>query len=72
MVLWNVNMLMVDGRGGMNASDEQLARNMRKAGVETFLAVNKIEGQDPDIAVSEFAAMGIQHIHAISASHGRA
>ncbi|MEE2983474.1 MAG: ribosome biogenesis GTPase Der [Pseudomonadota bacterium] len=62
--------LMVDGRAGINASDQHLVRNMRKAGVEIFLAVNKTEGQDPDIAVSEFAVMGIPRIHAISATHG--
>ena len=37
---------VVDGRAGLNAADELLATELRRAGVDLALAVNKVEGQD--------------------------
>ena len=62
--------LLVDGRAGINLSDEYLARDLRESGVQTLLAVNKTEGRDPDIAAAEFAELGIARVHAVSATHG--
>ena len=62
--------LLVDGRAGINVSDEYLARDLRESGVQTLLAINKTEGQDPDIAAVEFAGLGIARVHAVSATHG--
>lgn len=62
--------LMVDGRDGINVSDEYLARDLRECGAQTLLAVNKTEGLDPDIAAAEFASLGIARVHAVSATHG--
>jgi len=34
------------------------------------IAVNKVEGMNPDIAVAEFHELGLGNPHAISAAHG--
>jgi len=62
--------LMVDGRAGLNASDEWLARELRAAGLRTLVAANKVEGHDPDVVTAEFARLGFASVHAISAAHG--
>lgn len=61
---------LVDGRAGINVSDEHLARDLRESGCLTLLAINKTEGQDPDIAAADFAQLGIARVHAVSAAHG--
>jgi GTP-binding protein len=33
--------------------------------------VNKVDGRDPDLASSEFFALGVTSMHAIAASQGR-
>lgn len=63
--------LVVDGRAGLNASDEEIATVLRSCDVPVFIAVNKSEGMDPDLAVAEFHALGIgQALFAISAKQG--
>jgi GTP-binding protein len=61
---------VVDGRAGLNAADEQLAAELRRAGVALALAVNKVEGQDGAIVTAEFRRLGIESVFAISAAHG--
>ncbi|MEX2376223.1 MAG: ribosome biogenesis GTPase Der [Dehalococcoidia bacterium] len=62
--------LVVDGRSGLNASDEMLAAELRKRGVRTVLAVNKSEGLDAEIVNADFQRLGLSPIFAISAAHG--
>ncbi|MGE0486643.1 MAG: ribosome biogenesis GTPase Der [Gammaproteobacteria bacterium] len=61
---------VVDGRAGLNAADELLAAELRRAGVVLALAVNKVEGQDGAIVTAEFRSLGIEAVFAISAAHG--
>ena len=63
--------LMVDGRAGLSPSDEQLAVNMRRYNKPVLLAVNKIDGLDPDRAGSEFFNLGFSELLPISAAHSR-
>lgn len=62
--------LVVDARSGMNASDETLARELRKLGVPLALAVNKAEGLPEATVSAEFGRLGFAPIQAISAAHG--
>ena len=62
--------VMVDGREGLTAADEHVADLARRHTAKVWLAVNKAEGLDPDIASSEFHALGIGDPHAVSAVHG--
>ena len=63
--------LMVDGRQGLTAADEAIAAELRGTGKPITVAVNKTEGQDPDIAVAEFHALGLAAPCPISAAHQR-
>ncbi|HVC29858.1 MAG TPA: ribosome biogenesis GTPase Der [Steroidobacteraceae bacterium] len=63
--------LLVDGRAGLTAQDEFVARELRKSGKPTTLAVNKSEGLDLDIVAADFHALGLGEPIGISASHGQ-
>jgi GTP-binding protein len=62
--------LLVDARAGRTAADERAAELLRRRGRRVWLAVNKAEGLDPDIASADFQALGLGEPHAIAASHG--
>ena len=62
--------LVVDGRSGLNVSDELLAAELRRAGVRAVLAVNKCEGLDANLVTGEFQRLGLADVRAISAAHG--
>ncbi|MDH3304834.1 MAG: ribosome biogenesis GTPase Der [Gammaproteobacteria bacterium] len=62
--------IMVDGRSGLTAADEHVAALARKHAKKTWLAVNKAEGLDADLASSEFHGLGLGEPVAVSAAHG--
>ena len=66
----DVAIVMVDGRSGLTAADEHVAELARKHAKKTWLAVNKAEGLDADIAAGEFHGLGLGEPVAISAAHG--
>ena len=66
----DVAIVMVDGRSGLTAADEHVAELTRKHAKNTWLAVNKAEGLDADIASGEFHGLGLGEPIAISATHG--
>ena len=66
----DVAIVMVDGRSGRNSADEHVAALARKHARSTWLAVNKSEGLDQDIASGEFHRLGVGEPVAISAAHG--
>ena len=62
--------ILVDGRSGLTAADEHVAELARKHARKTWLAVNKAEGLDADLACGEFHGLGLGEPIAISAAHG--
>jgi GTP-binding protein len=64
-------LFMVDAREGLNATDQAIARQLRQRNKAYHLVVNKIDGLNEDIALSDFYALGVDSMHAIAASHGR-
>ena len=63
--------LVVDGRAGLNAADQDIATALRGCAVPIYVAVNKTEGIAPDIAVADFHQLGIgRNLFAISAKQG--
>ena len=66
----DVAIVMVDGREGLTAADEHVADLARRHARHVWLAVNKSEGLDADIAASEFHSLGIGEPHAVSSAHG--
>ena len=66
----DVAIVMVDGRSGVTAADEHVVSLARKHAKSTWLAVNKAEGLDQDMASGEFYSLGLGDPVAISAAHG--
>lgn len=66
----DVAIIMVDGRSGLTAADENVAELARKHASKTFLAVNKSEGLDSAIAAGEFHGLGMGEPLPVSATHG--
>ena len=66
----SVAVLLTDAREGLTAADETAASWIRESGTPVVLAVNKSEGQAPEISVAEFHALGIGDPLAISALRG--
>ncbi len=64
-------LFMVDCRAGLTTGDELIARHLREHHKKTFLVANKSDGLDPDVATSEFFALGFAEVHPIAAAHGR-
>ncbi len=66
----DVAIVMVDGRSGLTAADEHVAELARKHAKKTWLAVNKGEGLEADIAAADFHGLGLGDPVVISATHG--
>ncbi len=64
-------LFLVDGREGLNSSDERVAAELRRSGKAVYLAVNKTDAVDADVAAADFYRLGLGEAHAISAAHGR-
>ncbi|MFP4648519.1 MAG: ribosome biogenesis GTPase Der [Halorhodospira sp.] len=63
--------MLVDGSVGVTAGDEEIAAELRRASVPVFLAVNKTDGLEPEVAASEFHALGLERVRPIVATRGR-
>ena len=61
--------MLVDGRAGVTPQDRFVAQLARRSGKPLFLAVNKTEGFDHDIAVADFHQLGLGEPHPIAAAH---
>jgi GTP-binding protein len=61
--------VLVDGRAGVTPQDQFVAQLARRSGKPMFLAVNKTEGFDQDMAVADFHQLGLGEPIAISAAH---
>jgi GTPase len=66
----DVVVLLTDAREGLTAQDQSIAEELRAAGRRVFLAANKAEGLNPDLAAAEFHELGLGAPWAISAEHG--
>lgn len=62
-------LFLVDARAGLGPGDQVIAEELREAGHQVLLVVNKAEGQDPDMAASEFHALGLGDPFPISSAH---
>ena len=61
---------VVDAREGLTATDEALARDLRRSGKPIFLAVNKAEGLNPDFVRAEYSGLGLGEAYPVSSAHG--
>ena len=67
----DVVVFMVDGRAGVSALDEVIAQRLRRHGKPVVLAVNKTDGINPELAVTEFHRLAVGVPMAMAAAHGR-
>jgi GTP-binding protein len=65
----DVVLFLVDARAGLLPDDEAIARRLRRGGKRVLLVVNKAEGGEEN--VSEFARLGFDGTHFVSAEHGQ-
>ena len=66
----DVIVLVTDAREGLTAQDRAIGEELRRIGRRVFVAVNKTEGMNTEIATLEFHEMGLGAPYAISAEHG--
>jgi len=64
-------LFLMDGKEGLNPTDEEVAGYLRKVTKPTFYVVNKIDGEKKEDAVPDFYRLGVSPIYSISAEHGR-
>lgn len=67
----DIVLFMVDGRAGLMAADQGIAKHLRSRQKTTVIIANKTDGIDTDSAVGDFYALGMGDIVPIAASHGR-
>lgn len=63
-------LFLVDGRQGLVPGDEQIANYVRLFEKPVQVLVNKAEGYDHTLAISEFFELGLGEPMAISSAHG--
>ncbi len=61
---------LVDGQGGITPQDKVIANKLRLSNKPIYVAVNKVEGVNKTIAVSDFYELGLPNLYPISSSHG--
>ena len=64
-------LFIVDGKAGLTAADEQLAREFRQLNKSIQLVVNKTDGLNTEIACADFHALALGEPLPIAAAHSR-
>ncbi|NWF57579.1 MAG: ribosome biogenesis GTPase Der [Syntrophaceae bacterium] len=64
-------LFLMDGKEGLNPTDEEIAGYLRKVTKPTFYVVNKIDGEKREEAVPDFYRLGVSPLYSVSAEHGR-
>jgi len=64
-------LLVVDGRAGVTATDEQILPLLRRAGKPLWMIVNKIDTLELEPHAAAFYAFGAEELFPVSAEHGR-
>jgi GTPase len=63
--------MVVDGREGLIAGDERIARELRETGRPVLLAINKTDDKRAQAGIPEFFELGFDPVIEISAEHGQ-
>src|SRR5262245_21464620 len=64
-------LFIVDGRAGVTALDEEIARILRKSGRPVLLAINKVDAGGQDTPIGDAYRLGFTPVLTVSAEHGR-
>lgn len=63
-------LFVVDGKGGLTANDEEVARILRRSNKPVIVAVNKTESSARQLQAVDFYRLGLGRPYLISALHG--
>lgn len=66
----DVILFMVDGRGGIQTDDEEVARLLKRTGKPVFLVVNKLDNPEAEDALWEYYQLGLGEPWPVSSVHG--
>lgn len=64
-------LFLVDAKEGLTAADEEIANRLRRKGKSLYLIINKTDGINEAISLSEFASLGFSHAFLTSATQRR-
>jgi len=64
-------MFLLDSRDGLTSADLLIAKHLREQGKPTLLVANKIDGQNPDVAMAPFFEIGLGEVYPIAAAQNR-
>src|SRR5205823_5021094 len=67
----NLVMFVVDCQEGLTSADETVAALLRRQNLKTVLVANKADGPKADLALGEFARLGLGTPIGVSAMNGR-
>jgi len=60
---------MLDGKGGLSPFDDEIIDVLRSQAKPVFYVVNKIDGEEQEIGLSDFYSLGLDELYPISAEH---
>ena len=67
----DVIIFLLDGKGGLNPSDFEIAKIFRRVTKPVFYAVNKIDGEKQEEKLYDFYRLGVERLFPVSAEHRR-
>lgn len=67
----DVVLFMTDAKDGLVSGDQEIADRLRRTSKSITLVVNKIDGTNPDVVMSEFYSLGFGDPQPVSASNNR-
>jgi GTP-binding protein len=65
----DVIILLLDGKEGISPFDQDVVATLRAADKPTFYAVNKIDGVEREVFLSDFYQLGLDRLYPLSAEH---
>ncbi len=67
----DVVIFVVDGKAGINVSDELIAKELRQYKKNIIVLVNKIDGRPASDIISDFYKFGFANVYGIAAANGQ-
>ena len=67
----DILLFLVDAKDGLSPIDQELARILRKSRKPVVVVINKIDNERQENLAADFASLGFQQSHSISAEHNR-
>jgi len=65
----DVIILLLDGKHGISPFDKDIVKILRELKKPVFYAVNKIDGVEQEVKLSDFYSLGIEKLYPVSAEH---